>query len=94
MSSLTEIKIDEGFEGTDDVEIASGVDRDRPSVLEGTAGEGFRPDGRPIDRVKVTSPFNPRLRYNLYACLTILPRHQERHLWQAERVLERLQDGK
>jgi hypothetical protein len=51
-------------------------------------------DGRPIDRVKVTSPFNPRLRYNLYACLTILPRHQERHLWQAERVLERLQDGK
>jgi hypothetical protein len=51
-------------------------------------------DGRPIDRVMVPSPFNPRLRYNLYACLTILPRHQERHIWQAERVLERLRDGK
>jgi len=26
------------------------------------------------------------VRYNLYACFTILPRHQHRHLWQAERV--------
>jgi hypothetical protein len=51
-------------------------------------------DGRPIHMVKVTSPFNPRLRYNLYACLTILPPHQERHLWQADQVLERLLSGK
>jgi len=36
--------------------------------------------------VRVTSPFNARVRYNLYACFTILPRHQHRHLWQAERV--------
>jgi DinB superfamily len=50
-------------------------------------------EGRPIGRVKITSPFDPRLRYNLYACLTILPRHQERHIWQAERVLERLRSG-
>jgi hypothetical protein len=47
-------------------------------------------DGRPIHRVKIVSPFNARLRYNLYACLTILPRHQERHLWQAQRALERV----
>jgi hypothetical protein len=26
------------------------------------------------------------VRYNLYSCFTILPRHQHRHLWQAERV--------
>ena len=32
-----------------------------------------------------------KLRYNLYSCLTILPPHQHRHLWQAERVLEQLQ---
>lgn len=43
-------------------------------------------DGLPLERVRVTSPFNPRVRYNLYACFTILPRHQHRHLWQAEQV--------
>ena len=49
-----------------------------------------RADGRPIHRVKIVSPFDARLRYNLYACLTVLPRHQERHIWQAEQVLQRL----
>lgn len=53
-----------------------------------------RADGRPIQRVKITSPFNARLRYNLFACLTVLPRHQERHIWQAEQVLRRLRAGK
>jgi hypothetical protein len=43
-------------------------------------------NGRPIQRVRVASPFNPRLRYNLYACFGILARHQHRHLWQAEQV--------
>ena len=51
-------------------------------------------DGRPIHRVKITSPFDPRLRYNLYACFTVLPRHQERHIWQAAQVLRQLRDGK
>ena len=41
-------------------------------------------DGLPISRVKVPSPFDARVKYNLYACLSILPRHQHRHLWQAE----------
>jgi hypothetical protein len=48
------------------------------------AGEA---DGLPIDRVKIASPFNPRLRYNLFSALSILPRHQHRHLWQAEQNL-------
>jgi len=43
-------------------------------------------DGLPLSHVRVTSPFNTRVRYNLFACFTILPRHQHRHLWQAERV--------
>jgi DinB family protein len=43
-------------------------------------------DGLPIQRVKIASPFNTRLRYNLYAAFTILPRHQHRHLWQAEQA--------
>jgi hypothetical protein len=41
-------------------------------------------DGLPIDRVKVVSPFDPRVRYNLYSALTMVPRHQHRHLGQAE----------
>ncbi len=49
-----------------------------------------RADGLPLTQVRITSPFDPRIRYNLYSCLTILPPHQERHLWQAEQVLEQL----
>jgi len=45
--------------------------------------------GLPLGEVRIASPFNPRLRYNLYACLTILARHQHRHLWQAEHVWPR-----
>jgi hypothetical protein len=43
-------------------------------------------EGLPIDRVKLTSPYNSRLRYNLYAALTLVPRHQHRHLLQAEQA--------
>jgi len=43
-------------------------------------------DGLPITQVRVTSPFSAHVRYNLYSCFRILPRHQHRHLWQAERV--------
>jgi hypothetical protein len=45
-------------------------------------------DGLPLARIKIASPFNARLHYNLYACLTILPRHQHRHLWQAEQACQ------
>ena len=43
-------------------------------------------NGLPIDRVKLVSPFDARVRYNLYAALTLVPRHQHRHLLQAERA--------
>jgi len=46
-------------------------------------------DGLPIDRVRVPSPFDPRVRYNAFAALSILPRHQQRHLWQAAQAYER-----
>ncbi len=45
-----------------------------------------RAHGLPLERVRVASPFNARVRYNLYSCFTILPRHQHRHVWQAEQV--------
>jgi hypothetical protein len=41
-------------------------------------------DGLPLERVKVRSPFAPNVTYNLWSCLVILPRHQRRHLRQAE----------
>jgi hypothetical protein len=47
-------------------------------------------DGLPLGRIRITSPFDSRVHYNLFSCLTILPRHQQRHLWQAAQVLEGL----
>jgi hypothetical protein len=43
-------------------------------------------DGLPIDRVKILSPFNASVRYSVFSALSILPRHQHRHLWQAEQA--------
>jgi hypothetical protein len=43
-------------------------------------------EGLPIHRVEITSPFDARVRYNLYSALVILPRHQMRHIEQAEAV--------
>ena len=43
-------------------------------------------DGLPIDRVKLESPFDVRVKYNLYSVLTLVPRHQHRHLLQAQRA--------
>jgi DinB superfamily len=48
-------------------------------------------DGLDLGRYWITSPFNPRVRYNVYSCLTILPRHQHRHLWQAEATWKRME---
>jgi DinB superfamily len=46
-------------------------------------------EGLPIDRVKIVSPFNASVRYNLFSALSILSRHQHRHLWQAEQASRR-----
>lgn len=43
-------------------------------------------DGLAIDKVKITSPFGEKVQYNCYAALVLLPRHEERHLQQAELV--------
>jgi hypothetical protein len=49
-------------------------------------------DGLPITRVWIASPFDRRVKYNLFSALTILPRHQHRHLWQAEQAFTALSD--
>ncbi len=46
------------------------------------AGDGF-----PLGRLKIVSPFDARVRYNVYAAFRILSAHQERHLDQAERAI-------
>lgn len=45
-----------------------------------------RSDGRPIDRVRIPSPFAPRIEYDVYSALVLLPAHQHRHIEQAEGV--------
>jgi hypothetical protein len=43
-----------------------------------------RTDNLAIDAVKVVSPFDARVSYSVYSALDIIPRHQMRHLDQAE----------
>lgn len=45
-------------------------------------------DGLPLERIMVRSPFHGHLTYNLYAALTLVPRHQHRHLHQAEQAAQ------
>jgi hypothetical protein len=41
-------------------------------------------EGFPLDEMKIVSPFGGRIKYNVYSALRIVPRHQHRHLGQAE----------
>lgn len=50
-------------------------------------------NGLPLHRLWILSPVDPGLRYTVFSCFTILPRHQHRHLWQAERALEKLRSA-
>ena len=43
-------------------------------------------DGLAIDKVKIISPFGEKIHYSVYSTYVILPRHEERHIQQAELV--------
>lgn len=43
-------------------------------------------DGLAIDKVKIASPFGEKIHYSVYSTYMILPRHEERHIQQAELV--------
>ena len=45
-----------------------------------------RSAGLALDRLRLVSPFNAHVKYNLYATFCIIATHQRRHLWQAEQV--------
>ena len=50
-------------------------------------------DGLDLEAVKVPSPVLPLLRFNLLGALALQAAHQRRHLWQARRVVEALEEG-
>jgi hypothetical protein len=49
-----------------------------------------RSAGLALDRLKLASPFDSRVKYNLYAAFRLIAAHQRRHLWQAEQTAELL----
>ncbi|HVF38904.1 MAG TPA: DinB family protein [Gemmatimonadaceae bacterium] len=49
-------------------------------------GMAHEAEGLPIDKVRITSPFGGKIRYNCYSAFVIIPRHDARHLEQAELV--------
>jgi hypothetical protein len=44
-------------------------------------------DGLSLAKIKITSPFSSRVKYNAWSALCVTAAHQRRHLWQAEQVL-------
>jgi hypothetical protein len=46
--------------------------------------------GMDIGRIKVVSPFDKRVRFNLYSAFRVLVAHERRHLWQAEQAVNAL----
>jgi len=49
--------------------------------------------GLDLRRIKVISPFDKRVKYNLYSAFRILVAHQRRHLWQAEQAVAEVRSG-
>jgi len=43
-----------------------------------------------IGKVKIISPFDSRVKYNVYSAFLIVAAHQRRHLWQAEQAIDSL----
>lgn len=50
-------------------------------------------EGLDLRKIKVASPFDRRVKYNLYSAFRILVAHQRRHLWQAEQAVAAVRRG-
>lgn len=57
--------------------------RELLEVLRSTAGLA-------IDKIKIKSPMYARLNYNVFGAFRMLAAHQNRHVWQIERILTEL----
>jgi hypothetical protein len=49
-----------------------------------------RSRGLPIDKIKIASPFDRRVHYNIWSSFCVTAAHERRHLWQAERAAKDL----
>jgi hypothetical protein len=47
-----------------------------------------RARGLPLDKIKVVSPFNTKIKYNLLSCFHLLLAHERRHLWHVQQIVE------
>ena len=45
-------------------------------------------------KMRIVSPFDKRIRYNVYSAFLIITAHQRRHLWQAEQAVAALRAGR
>jgi DinB superfamily len=50
-------------------------------------------EGLDLRKLKIVSPFDKRVKYNLYSAFRIIAAHQRRHLWQAEQAVAELKRG-
>ena len=50
-------------------------------------------EGLDLRKIKVVSPFDRRVKFNLYSAFRILVAHQRRHLWQAEQAVAEVRRG-
>jgi hypothetical protein len=46
--------------------------------------------GLDLARMRIVSPFDKRIRYNVWSAFYILTAHERRHLWQAEQAVQAL----
>lgn len=46
--------------------------------------------GLDLRKLKIVSPFDKRVKYNVYSAFLIITAHQRRHLWQAEQAVAAL----
>jgi len=49
-----------------------------------------RAEGLDLCGLRIISPFDARIKYNLYSCLRLIPAYQRQHLRQAEQVVHKL----
>jgi len=50
-------------------------------------------EGLDLAKMKVVSPFDKRVKYNIYSAFRIVVAHQRRHLWQAEHAVAEVKKG-
>ncbi|HEX9982218.1 MAG TPA: DinB family protein [Thermoanaerobaculia bacterium] len=48
-------------------------------------------DGIDLTKIKIVSPFDKRMKYNLYSAVRILAAHERRHIWQAEQAVAEIE---